>query len=307
MIGAFSVLAPAALAIFVARTINARAAIYAVLILLTTPEGFLSAPTDASRVNASIVGVSLLGIAGFDRTSPRPLRVALIAALIVIGVFRLLGLSATPVAAMAIAVTILVHRHDRLIAFLSGLLGVFLLVSLIRAASIERAPITVTSTVARLAYGAPWSALLPFALLSRSREPARHAVLLTLVLTLAASTIFQSPAHVAGLIATSIALWLADLDSGYRALPVAAGVGALCTGLILARDLDLSPERVVGVLLESGHPLTTARTLRVGILALTGATFAVAITPARFARRGMILIAVGFIAGAVLQRRLLVR
>jgi hypothetical protein len=337
---AISVVALLALAVFLARATNIRAAIYALLVLTTTPEWFVRARTDASPTNAFVLlGVSLFGIAAFDdKATPRFVRVGLVLATAMgLVLVRFVPEGARlPIGAMAIATSIIVivSRRDLLIGSLSGCIGVVLFILAIRSSpsfssslsTTATAPFTFTFTstvVARIAYGlAPWSALLPFVILSRSRQTeeatsgteARHAIVLALVLSIAAGTLLQAPVlpGAAGLIAMCTGLWLAELDQSGRVLPSIVGVGAICMGVILARDLDLAPDRVLDVLSaaaplpSSGHSLATARALRVDILALAGTTFVLAVLPPSIInvpRRGLIVVAVGFIAGAILRER----
>lgn len=310
------------LMLFMARTIDRRAAAYAVAVVATTPLWFVPARLSAIAIlppAALAIVLAGAGIALLDeRASPGMRAIAIGAAAIfavAIGREALLAgsiaLSATGAARLLFPTKIGPRlRVVAAVAFAAGVIG--LVVSVLQSGI---AKTTFDAAVGRAAYGlAPWSALVPFAIARRPRTPAHLALVIAAVLALVASTALPSSGILIGTaaIAGAMGTMLRDLDVEDRpSAALAAGIFAI--GALVAHDVALAPDRLAlafasSVPLPEGHASSTAKSFRIAawivlvaaLLALLLSRELLTIGRVRIAR-GLLVVTGGLVAGALLR------
>jgi len=168
----------------------------------------------------------------------------------------------------------------------------------------------------------PWSPLLPLALARRPATDVHLATALTAALGLAAHA-WLAPRNGAAMLvalaplAASIALSLRGLDT--VEIPSAAVVATVVVvGLLVVRDIEASPERVLDAIGSADDPIgagarsagalpsaaaTTAKVARVATAAATALAAAILLAPRAWlpAGRGLLTAAVGMLAGLALR------
>jgi hypothetical protein len=299
---------------------GARAAVYAVFVLATSPSWYLAAR--AAPVPTGLVGLVLAGLAFAALARPAGRRVRLLA--------LLASAAATAAAARSVGLVVVAgipclgvglaallaerpaaRQPDPMSRVLSRALisvgAALVLGAIITGGSQSPAalaasrlfwgeparasPVDFAGLVGHLAYGlAPWSPLLPFAFILRRQgrtvaAAVRSAFLLVTVLSLGVAGLVPSAqAHAgiawAGSLAVGIGLLLERLDHEGRPFPLAAA-GIVAFAALVAHDLAL------------------ARAARGAVIALGAASAGGALVRPSALRylRGSVLVAVGTIGG----------
>lgn len=265
-----------------ARFFSLRAAVYAALVLASTPAWFVRSFTDGDVLAA---GLPLLAFASVTLLVASRRRLA--GALVIV----------LPVVAAGVA--------------LRG-------VKLAPATGIGFAALVPHLAYAL----APWAPLVPAALVYRGAGEPRVRIAIAVgafaLLALSSMTHVSAAAGTAsGLLACAVGLFLADLDeaSSASSRPIAGvmlPLTVLAIGALLAHDVVVSPDRVLDVLapsLPAGHAASAARDLRAVVWLVAGAAqvalFAPwllrASTPSILRRPGLIVVALGAMGGLFLR------
>lgn len=170
---------------------------------------------------------------------------------------------------------------------------------------------------------APWAPLVPAALAYRRAGEPRVRIAIAVgafaLLTLSSMThvTAASAESACGLLACAVGLFLADLDEAASASsrPIAGvmlPLTVLAIGALLAHDVVVSPDRVLDVLapsLPTGHATSAARDLR-GVVWLVAGSAQVALfapwllgarRPSILRRPGLIVVALGTMGGLFLR------
>lgn len=174
------------------------------------------------------------------------------------------------------------------------------------------APAGFAAPVAQLAYGlVPWTPLLPFAIVHRgSRRASVLVVVIAIVALVGAALSGRGPGLLpCCALAASVGSLLADLDRA-KAPAALLALGVVVLAGLVAHDLSVAPDRVVDVasLPSGGHAASAARSVRVALWFVAGATAAALLVPSRWLDhrprwlgRGSIIAAAGLAGGLYLR------
>lgn len=305
--------------VVLARGIDRRAGAYGVVVLATMPPWFAHARTAGAIAPMTGCAAALAGafVAFVDPRARTPLRAGALAVSIAGAVVAARAGGVVVIAPVAIGVgagALLAGRRRSGAALVaSGAAVAVATVARASGATTFEAPLT------ELAYAlAPWSPLVPFALVRRPRSPAQLAACASAVAALVVQAGLAPRAPLAGapFVALAIAAMLRDLDDQEQASTLLAAA-IFTVGALVVRDLGLGPERVLtalGVQLDRAAAgsvpalRSAANAVRVAMwILLVGATGSLLLSNAmlglrrlRFAR-GMLLAASGAIAGGVVR------
>jgi hypothetical protein len=272
-----------ALYMFLARTAEKRAAVYAVAILATTPAWFVHGRTMTGAMVPMACSVTILAALGMATLAPivttRARGVALAIA-VAAGALSVLAsrwgmpqrglVSVAAVPAIAVGAAGLLWRapaRATATATARAVLAAGVVVALAGVAAAWRGDgwiadamlgtralaagkTTFEAPAAAIAYGlVPWSPLVPFALARRPRSAGHLAIMIAAVLAIAAHAALAprtGSTTIVGVaaIAGAVAAMLHSLEDRRRpALSLAAAVVAI--GWLIAHDIGLAPERVL--------------------------------------------------------------
>ncbi len=334
-----SVVGIVALYILLARTGEARAALYSALVLASFPAWFVHGwtmagamvPMACSALVLASAGIAVLDPKAGAKTQAFSLSVAVAAAFVgarfALPNRGLLTVAGPPLAAVG-AASVLWGVRPRFGASLLGVSVMLVVASSAYAfrgndgpvedfllgarATVARGSSTFDAPVAAVAYGlVPWSPWVPVALGRRPLHANHLTVLLAGTLSLLAHAALAPRTGAASLVgvaafAGAIGTLMHSLDSSRR--PSVARLATLAVlGSLIAHDIGLSPNRLSIAFGAANAPLVVAAHTSVVVRSVLGAVTALAvcvlIAPRTWlpARRGRCIVVCGAIAGLVLR------
>jgi hypothetical protein len=311
---ALAALGIGAVVVFLARVLSQRAGWYAAAILATTPLWFVHGrtstgvivPMAAEAFVLSGIGIAMLAEAARASTRAAAACVAIGGAAIAWKVHALGVVVAPPMIALGV-VTAMRARGRPLV------LGGTLIAGGIAAAITigAGAKHTFDSPVAAIAYALlPWTPLVPLAVAARAKSEAHRAVVLCAALAIGAHSLAGAgPLVGVAPIACAIALALRAIETEVSRPSVAMVLVVVVVGLLVARDLDVAPERVAGALaaptlsLAAPEITTIARVARAAALLATVLGVVALVVPRTWlpTSRGIVVLFAGVLAGMVLR------
>jgi hypothetical protein len=305
----------AAVFVFLARVVDRRAGAYAAAILATTPLWFVHGrtstgailPMAASAFVLAGLGVALLAHDARPWSRIAGACVALLGAAVATKTHSLAIVCAPPAIAISIAALLRIRRP--VVAAVGVLvIGVAVLVFGARE-GISKG--TFDAPVGAIAYALmPWTPLVPIALGARMRCDAHRGVVLCAALAIGAHAFFGASAFVGvAPIACAVALALRSIESDVARPSVAMVLVVVVVGVLVARDLDVAPERVASALaapqlaLATPEITTIARAARAAtLLAVTLGVVALVVPRAWLpTSRGLAILFAGVLSGCVLR------
>ena len=299
------------------RGIDRRAGVYGVVVLATTPLWFAGGP---EILTATAQTVALAG--GYVAVVDGRCRIAfrVVAALVAVAAVVAGGVSTICPVAVGVGAACMVASRPRRGAACLAVGFVALAVVVVRFVRIAP-PVATTfeAPITQLAYAlAPWSPLVPFALVRRPRSPAQLAACASAVAALVVHTMHTGTDAGtftgAPFVAAAIAALTRELDDTEQTSSLLAAA-VFTIGALVVRDVGIAPERMLlglGVHFEKAADIPAltagAREMRYAMwIVLVGAVAALLVSRAmlgirsvRFAR-GALLLSAGVAAGLVVR------